>query len=140
MADDGQANPGAFDLVLAVSGRAYLGFTHYWGKSRNSNWIIKRQTARKRQVGTQSTPAEIAYVAAVETTQLILQDAATMVRNNHLLFASATALAIKKIAEDNVEGEQMLQGIEKSMPNSQDYLAKTANICVQILADFKTLL
>ena len=27
----------------------YLGFTHYWGKSRNGNWVIKRQTSRKRQ-------------------------------------------------------------------------------------------
>ncbi|MEJ2418151.1 MAG: hypothetical protein P8Y45_14730 [Exilibacterium sp.] len=47
---------------------------------------------------------------------------------------------MKKIAEGNVEGKQMLQGIEKSMANSQDYLAKTANICIQILAYFKTLL
>ncbi len=27
----------------------FLGFTHYWGKSRNGNWVIKRQTSRKRQ-------------------------------------------------------------------------------------------
>lgn len=27
----------------------YLGFTHYWGRSRNNNWVIKRQTMRKRQ-------------------------------------------------------------------------------------------
>lgn len=27
----------------------FLGFTHYWGKSRNGNWVIKRQTMRKRQ-------------------------------------------------------------------------------------------
>lgn len=27
----------------------FLGFTHYWGKSRNGNWVIKRQTVRKRQ-------------------------------------------------------------------------------------------
>lgn len=26
----------------------FLGFTHYWGKSRNGNWVIKRKTARKR--------------------------------------------------------------------------------------------
>jgi group II intron reverse transcriptase/maturase len=30
---------GAFD---------FLGFTHYWGKSRSGYWVIKRQTARKR--------------------------------------------------------------------------------------------
>ena len=26
----------------------FLGFTHYWGKSRKGNWVIKRKTARKR--------------------------------------------------------------------------------------------
>ena len=34
--DDG---PGTFDL---------LGFTHYWGKSRRGNWVVKRRTARDR--------------------------------------------------------------------------------------------
>lgn len=31
--------PGTFD---------FLGFTHYWGKSRKGYWVIKRQTAAKR--------------------------------------------------------------------------------------------
>jgi len=26
----------------------FLGFTHYWAKSRSGNWVIKRSTARKR--------------------------------------------------------------------------------------------
>ncbi len=26
----------------------FLGFTHYWGKSRKGNWVIKRKTVRKR--------------------------------------------------------------------------------------------
>lgn len=26
----------------------FLGFTHYWGKSRQGHWVIKRKTARKR--------------------------------------------------------------------------------------------
>jgi group II intron reverse transcriptase/maturase len=26
----------------------FLGFTHYWGKSRNGNWVIKRKTVGKR--------------------------------------------------------------------------------------------
>ncbi|MCC7530491.1 MAG: RNA-directed DNA polymerase [Candidatus Melainabacteria bacterium] len=25
-----------------------LGFTHYWGKSRNGNWVVRRKTASKR--------------------------------------------------------------------------------------------
>lgn len=33
------AKPGTFD---------FLGFTHYWGKSRRGQWIIKRKTASKR--------------------------------------------------------------------------------------------
>ena len=31
--------PGSFD---------FLGFTHYWGKSRRGKWVIKRKTASKR--------------------------------------------------------------------------------------------
>jgi RNA-directed DNA polymerase len=33
------AGPGTFDL---------LGFTHYWGRSRQGNWVIKRRTAGTR--------------------------------------------------------------------------------------------
>jgi RNA-directed DNA polymerase len=32
-------NPGTFD---------FLGFTHYWGKSRRGKWIVKTKTARQR--------------------------------------------------------------------------------------------
>lgn len=31
--------PGTFD---------FLGFTHYWGKSRKGRWVVQRKTARKR--------------------------------------------------------------------------------------------
>lgn len=34
-----QRRPGTFDL---------LGFTHYWGRSRRGNWVIKRKTAKDR--------------------------------------------------------------------------------------------
>jgi len=30
---------GSFDL---------LGFTHYWGRSRNGHWVVKRQTSKNR--------------------------------------------------------------------------------------------
>ena len=30
---------GTFDL---------LGFTHYWGRSRNGNWVVKRKTSKSR--------------------------------------------------------------------------------------------
>jgi group II intron reverse transcriptase/maturase len=33
------SKPGTFD---------FLGFTHYWGKSRRGNWVIKRKTAQQR--------------------------------------------------------------------------------------------
>jgi group II intron reverse transcriptase/maturase len=36
---EGGSGDGSFDL---------LGFTHYWGKSRKSSWIVKRRTARDR--------------------------------------------------------------------------------------------
>lgn len=26
----------------------FLGFTHYWGKSRKGNWVVKRRTAKKK--------------------------------------------------------------------------------------------
>lgn len=37
--DGDPPGPGTFDL---------LGFTHFWGKSRQGKWIVKRQTARDR--------------------------------------------------------------------------------------------
>jgi len=36
---DGASAPGTSDL---------LGFTHYWGRSRKGNWVVKRKTASKR--------------------------------------------------------------------------------------------
>ena len=38
-ADRGAPWPGTFDL---------LGFTHFWGRSRKGNWVIRRTTARDR--------------------------------------------------------------------------------------------
>lgn len=35
----GRLRPETFD---------FLGFTHYWGKSRKGQWVVKRKTARKR--------------------------------------------------------------------------------------------
>lgn len=35
----GTAKPGTFDL---------LGFTHYWGRSRKGNWVMKRRTMKSR--------------------------------------------------------------------------------------------
>jgi RNA-directed DNA polymerase len=37
--DTSGSKPGTFD---------YLGFTHYWGKSRRGKWIIKRKTSHQR--------------------------------------------------------------------------------------------
>lgn len=37
--EDEKTPPGTFD---------FLGFTHYWGISRNGNWVVKRRTARNR--------------------------------------------------------------------------------------------
>ena len=37
--DDGGEGPGSFDL---------LGFTHFWGRSRKGNWVVKRKTAKDR--------------------------------------------------------------------------------------------
>jgi group II intron reverse transcriptase/maturase len=36
---DPKDGPGTFD---------FLGFTHYWGKSKNGNWVVKRKTAKSR--------------------------------------------------------------------------------------------
>lgn len=35
----GGGDPGSFDL---------LGFTHFWARSRKGNWVVKRQTAKKK--------------------------------------------------------------------------------------------
>jgi group II intron reverse transcriptase/maturase len=37
--DRGAKEPGSFDL---------LGFTHFWGRSRRGNWVVKRKTAKGR--------------------------------------------------------------------------------------------
>lgn len=37
--DDSERRPGTFE---------FLGFTHYWGRSRRGRWIVKRRTARSR--------------------------------------------------------------------------------------------
>lgn len=36
---EGGNEPGSFD---------FLGFTHYWGKSRKGNWVVQRKTAKKK--------------------------------------------------------------------------------------------
>jgi len=41
--------PSKFSAKSGAGTFDFLGFTHYWGKSRNGNWVIKRQTMRKRQ-------------------------------------------------------------------------------------------
>jgi group II intron reverse transcriptase/maturase len=41
--------PGKYSAKSGNGTFDFLGFTHYWGKSRNGNWVIKRQTMRKRQ-------------------------------------------------------------------------------------------
>ena len=35
-AQEAEPPPGTFD---------FLGFTHYWGRSRKGNWVVKRKTA-----------------------------------------------------------------------------------------------
>ena len=41
--------PGKFSANSGNGTFDFLGFTHYWGRSRNGNWVIKRQTMKKRQ-------------------------------------------------------------------------------------------
>ena len=36
---DRDSEPGSFD---------FLGFTHYWGRSRKGNWVVKKKTSKKR--------------------------------------------------------------------------------------------
>ena len=37
--DEGSGKPESFDL---------LGFTHYWGRSKRGNWVVRRKTSAKR--------------------------------------------------------------------------------------------
>jgi len=41
----GKGSPPRFDEPSAFT---FLGFTHYWGKSRKGNWVVKRKTAASR--------------------------------------------------------------------------------------------
>ncbi len=38
--------PGGMDSKPGVF--VFLGFTHYWGKSRKGNWVVRRKTAKKK--------------------------------------------------------------------------------------------
>jgi len=41
--------PSPFEKKSKTGTFDFLGFTHYWGLSRNGNWVVKRQTMRKRR-------------------------------------------------------------------------------------------
>jgi RNA-directed DNA polymerase len=41
--------PSRFNKKSGTGTFDFLGFTHFWGMSRNGNWVVKRQTMRKRQ-------------------------------------------------------------------------------------------
>jgi len=43
------SQPNRWDAIDRENGAFdFLGFTHYWAKSRRGNWVVKRKTAKKR--------------------------------------------------------------------------------------------
>lgn len=79
----------------------------------------------------------MAYLAALNAVNLILLDAATFQRNNYMVYTSGLALAIKKLAEGDSQGAQLLDAIQKSLSFDQSHLLKTSNDCTEILMGFK---
>lgn len=81
-----------------------------------------------------------AYLTAVNTTQIILQDVATVQRNNYILYSTGLGLALKKIADGEPQGQQLLEALEKTMEFDQAYIAKIGNICAEILKQYEKLM
>lgn len=81
----------------------------------------------------------MAYLAALNTVNLILIDAANLQRNNHMVYTSALCLAMQKIADGDEQGQILLQTIQQCITFDQEYLMKSGKGCVEILAEFKKL-
>lgn len=81
----------------------------------------------------------IAYLAALNATQLMLLDLASLQRNNYVVYTSSLALAMQKLANGDSQGTLMLEAIEKSMVFEQAYVAKSGTIYAELLAEFKKL-
>lgn len=79
----------------------------------------------------------MAYLTALNAVNLMLLDAAAFQRNNYMVYTSGLALAIKKLAEGDSQGEQLLDAIQKSLSFDQAYVLKTSKDCAEILMDFK---
>ncbi len=87
------------------------------------------------------TPAteSMAYLAALNTVNLILIDAANLQRNNYMVYTSALCLAMQKIADGDEHGQALLTAIQQSITFDQEYVVKSGKACVEILTEFKKL-
>lgn len=87
--------------------------------------------------GKTAAEGSMAYLAALNAVNLMLLDAVTFQRNNYMAYTSGLALAIKKLAEGDGQGEQLLDAIQKSLSFDQSHLLKTSRDCAEILMEFK---
>ncbi len=87
------------------------------------------------------TPAteSMAYLAALNTVNLILIDAASLQRNNYMVYTSALCLAMQRIADGDEHGQALLTAIQQSITFDQEYVVKSGKSCVEILTEFKKL-
>lgn len=81
----------------------------------------------------------MAYLTALNASNLLLLDAVSFQRNNYVIYTAGLALAIKKIAEGEEQGQQILDAIQKAISFDQEYVKKTGATCVNILEEFKKL-
>jgi hypothetical protein len=91
---------------------------------------------------TEKAPApcnSMAYLTALNAVNLILLDTVTFQRNNAMLYTQGLGLAMKKIADGDEHGMQLLDAIQKSISFDQDYLIKSGKSCADILTEFKKL-
>jgi hypothetical protein len=81
----------------------------------------------------------MAYLAALNAANLLLLDAVTFQRNNSMVYTAGLALAMKRIADGDEHGMQLLEAIQRSIAFDQDYLIKSGKSCAEILTEFKKL-
>lgn len=81
----------------------------------------------------------MAYLCALQSTQVILQDASAFLRNNHMVYTSGITLAIERLAQGDEAGALLLRSMKEILNHNEQYLEKIVDTCVQTLVKYKRL-
>ena len=80
--------------------------------------------------------ADVAGLVAVQQAQMILQDAATFLRNNHMVYTASLARAMREIADGNQAGQELLKSLESVLKANDVYLKNAIASCGQLVRQF----